>query len=133
MAYENTEKGFIDYRYYKPKFHYAKKIALKMDVNQDENLIKFSCAICSEEDNFCRKTARDITDRRMGEGDTYEGYFNREQTLVDNIKQITTLIATGNVPDQPPTRMVKQLHEAFGEVEIAKIIDESGMFAVTDF
>lgn len=132
MAYENTEHGFIDYRYYKPKFHYAKKIALKLDVNQDDSLITYSCAICADDDNFCRKTAREITDKRMEEGVTFTGHFNRDITLVDNIKLITRDIALGKDADQPPTRLVKQLHEAFGEVEIAKIIDESDLFAISE-
>ena len=128
MAYENTEQGFIDYRYYKPKYHYSKKIALKMDVNQDEGLITYSCAICSEEDNFCRATARDLTDKRMEAGDVYTGSFDREKTLVENIIDITGIIATGNDPVQPATRMVKQLHDAFAEVEISKMLDNTPLF-----
>lgn len=129
MAYENTEQGFIDYRYYKPKYHYTKKIALKIDVNQDEGLISYSCAICSEEDNFCRATARELTDKRMDAGEVFTGMFDREKTLVDNIRDITGIIATGNDPAQPASRMVKQLHEAFAEVEISKVLDDTPLFS----
>ena len=128
MAYENTAEGFIDYRYYKSKYHFIKKIALKLDVNQNKNLITYSCAICSEEDNFCRETARELTDQRMNGNDVYTGHFDRNKTLVDNIRAITTVIATGNDPDQAPTRLIKQLNEAFAEIEIGKMIDDSNLF-----
>jgi len=134
MAYEDTEKGFIDYRYYKPKYHYVKKIALKIDVNQDNNVITFSCAICSDEDNFCRKTAREITDKRMANGEIYTGRFDREQTLVENVMSITKMIAGRDESSKDPAiRLIRQLDEAFAEVEIAKMIEDSDLTAGIEF
>jgi len=132
MAFQNTKNGFIDYRYYKPKFYYAKKIAIKFEVDQDNSMITFACAICSEEDNFCRKTARDITDKRMAAGEVYTSKYDRSLTIIDNVKSITKdFCESGSEIDNG--RMLNQLNEAFEEVDIAKIIDDSGMFSITEF
>ena len=133
MAFQDTKDGFIDYRYYKPKFHYAKKIAIKFECDQEKALITFSCAICSEEDNFCRATARELTDKRMNGGSTYIGTYDRNITITENIREITMHIATGNDLIQKPDRLIKQLYDAFTEVEIAKMIDESSIMSVQDF
>lgn len=133
MAFKNTSNGFIDYRYYKPKFHYSKKIALKFEVDQGNSMITFSCGICADEDNFSRKVARSITDGRMKQGDVYSGGYNRELTILENIKQIAIVIVSGDDSNQEPTRLLKQLVDAFEEIEIAKVIDESGMFEIQDF
>lgn len=132
MAFQDTPKGFIDYRYYKPKFHYAKKIAIKFEVNQDDALIMFSAAICSEEDNFCRKTAREICDERMQNNDCYVGKYDREITILENIREITSHTAQPN-EDNKPSRFIRQLDDAFAEVEISKMIDDSCVFTGTDF
>jgi hypothetical protein len=84
----NKENGFTEYRYYKPMSHYAPKIAFKFDVTyadtKDEvSSVKFSYAICSEQDNFSRKVARDILDKRMIDGQILVGEFKgKGKTLV---------------------------------------------------
>jgi len=103
-------------------------------VNQDNGVITFSCAICSDEDNFCRKTARDITDKRMANGEIYTGKFDRERTLVDNVKSITQMIAERDESSsEPAVRLIRQLNEAFAEVEIAKMIEDSDLTAGIEF
>jgi len=77
-----TEKkqGFSEYRYFKAQTHNAPKLAFKFDVNYSpaknvNSSIRFSYAICNEEDNFCRATARKILDERMAEGNVIVGDF----------------------------------------------------------
>ena len=123
MAFETTENGFIDYRYVKSTYAFAKKVALKLNVNQDDGIITASYAICNERDNFCRKTARDITDKRMEEGIVITGKYDREMSLVDNVKMIVNNIVEGTDPDQKPTQLIKQLSEAFEEIFIFKQLD----------
>lgn len=136
MAFQDTKTGFIDYRYYKPKFHYTKKIAIKFEVDQDQSMITFSCAICSDEDNFCRATARELTSKRMDAGDVFTCNYDRSLTIIDNIKKIAHDMC--DVTNEfygggDHGRMIKQLNAAFEEVDIAKIIDDSLNFVDADF
>ena len=90
----NTENGFEEYRYYKTKHHAVPKLAFKFDVNysQDKNVpsqLKFSYAICNEEDNFCRATARKLLDERMKNDNILIGvYHGNISSLVETAMDI---------------------------------------------
>ena len=91
----NHVDTFTNYRYYKPKTHYSPKIALKIVVNHTNSpkTIKFSYAVCSDNDNFSRKFARNLTDQRMEIGDVLVGNYDPEISLIENAKNITQSIA----------------------------------------
>jgi hypothetical protein len=90
----NTENGFIEYRHLHCK-HLCPDfpaVTFKFDVNQDEEIIKFSFSVCSSKDNFSRRVGREIADKRMEDGAVVSSSYDRKSSLTENAMDIMNSI-----------------------------------------
>jgi hypothetical protein len=125
-----SQSRFTDYRYYKARYHFTPKIALKIEVNHDTDTILFAFAVCSREDNFSRKVARELLDKRITDHDRIlGGLYDREKTLLDNCIDIVNRVCDTwdkldqKFYDRKFEHDVRSLRKAFIEIGIQKGID----------
>jgi len=134
----NTDNGFTEYRYFKPKTHRSSKIALKIEVDfkvEAQHQMKFSFAVCSDEDNFSRVTARNLLDQRMDDQDILVGEYDHTQhTLVEAAMVIVDKVLEndGVVTHIPASKLrnLKNLKSSFHTITELKRVE--GWIATLD-
>lgn len=60
-------------------------VTIRLDINFNTMAFDASFARCSEKDNYCRKTGREIADRRMEEGNSVSGVWHPSLHALQNV------------------------------------------------
>ena len=128
---DNANLGeYIDYRYIKPKASNSPKIALKVKLHKDAKIMAFSFAICSCEDNFSRKIARELTSIRMDTRQILIGNYDKSKSINDNAIDIIKDVISRSINSDNGLdikskffREIKRLDSSYKEIEYIKHIE----------
>lgn len=132
----NTETGFVEYRHIRV-IEPAIAVTIRFNVDQNKKAITSSWATLSARDNFCRQKGREIADKAMDSGRSFEYAYDRDMTLSENFisagtnmivelsEQHETLPAYKKVVDKNQFEKVFELSRALEVIEFIDLINSA--------